>query len=531
MCKYTREIVVGSHTMRIPCGHCEECLQDKAMHNAQLIRDSYDEDTTVLFVTLTYHNDCIPYVAYDDSTIFDKPNEYGSEFGIGDEVSVFRNSTSRFVSADFGSSDVVLQRKIQEVKLGTFINHVPFTPNKHKYLRCYNKLDKYKYHHRIGVLWYADVQNFIKKLRQIVLRENIYENYFQVYYVGEYGETTHRPHFHVLLFLKALRQDDFKKWKYACGKAWTFDDSHRTFANTEVARKPASYVGSYISCNTFIPLFLRQKPIAPKARHSKFFGLAPLSFSASSVTEKVERRNIVYNVRRVGKNVGVSDTPVCLPEYVVRTYFPKIKGYSRLTSDEVFDVYQQPAHLSAYAKKLGYSERINVCKDSSGRQLMDSDGCQKLQYINDLKHNKSVINAAFSRWFNGVYGFPVIDSSADEYYLARARYASLVASVWKLRQSYIIKSNLKRVKSSAEWIDIYDNWDEFKIKPAYAITQSSFPYSVRLVVASSCQDPNKQETRLRRAALRAEWFYKSSKEHKIKNKFLADDWQNNNVYV
>lgn len=552
MCSNPSQIVVNGRTMLVPCGHCKACLQERAQHGAQIIRDTYDKDTTVLFITLTYHNDCIPYVQFDDDSIYSYPGS--GSLDNEEEVIVYRDSSQRFISTSFGSSKTKLRRIYDFHAIGSFYSKCYYPTKQMKFLRSYNKMHQYRYYKRIGVLWYPDVQNFVKRLRQIVLRENIYEDYFQVFSVGEYGETTCRPHFHTLLFIKGFEPRDLSKWQYAVSKAWSYDDSHRTYANTEIARSPASYVASYLNCASFVPYFLRQKPIAPKTLHSIHMGLSPVSFSAASVSEKIRRRNIVYNLQRVSKNVGVSDTSVLIPQYVLRTYFPRVKGYSRLTNDEIVDVYQNPQNLSRLCKKLGYTEHLNVVKDSSGRDVLKADGTQKLLYLNDLTNNKRLIDRCFTRWYNALFG-DIGLASADEIFVARSEWAFLCRDCWNIRNSFIIKDSMSRCKELTDWIDNYDNWQEFinKIKRPvnkhektffsplqntsfnfeyydFDFDLPSFPDGFKKFVLSSDLSVVNQKTRVQKSKDLALRFDMSSKERKVKQQFIVDDWQHNTVY-
>lgn len=552
MCINPSQIVVNGRSMLVPCGHCKACLQERAQHGAQIIRDTYDKDTTVLFITLTYHNDCIPYVQFDDDSIYSYPGS--GSLDIEEEVIVYRDSSQRFISTSFGSSNTKLRRIYDFPVIGSFYSKCYYPTKDMKFLRSYNKKRKYRYYKRIGVLWYPDIQNFVKRLRQYVIRHNIYEDYFQVFSCGEYGETTCRPHFHSLLFIKGFQPPDLPKWKHAVSQAWSYDDSHRTYCNTEIARSPSSYVASYINCASFVPRFLRQRPIQPKTLHSIRMGLSPVSFSAASVSEKIRRRNIVYNIQRISKNVGVSDTPVLIPQYVLRTYFPRIKGYSRLTNDEIVDVYTNPQNLSRLCRKLGYTEHLNVVKDSSGRDVLKSDGTQKLLYLNDLTNNKRLIDRCFIRWYNAMYG-DIGLASADEIFVARSEWAFLCRDCWNIRNSYLIKDSLSRCKELTDWIDNYDNWQEFitKIsKPSNKVDKTllsassnnitwidtinydfdlpSFPDGFKDVVLKSDLRVVKQKTRVQKSKELALRFDMSSKERKVKQQFIVDDWLHNTVY-
>ena len=58
MCTHCRRVYnpYSQSVVLVNCGHCKECLQDKADARANRIRNSIPADHLNLFVTLTYDN-------------------------------------------------------------------------------------------------------------------------------------------------------------------------------------------------------------------------------------------------------------------------------------------------------------------------------------------------------------------------------------------------------------------------------------------------------------------------------------------
>jgi hypothetical protein len=101
----------------------------------------------------------------------------------------------------------------------------------------------------IGYLNYRDIQLFFKRLIQNIRR--ITNEKIHYYVVGEYGPTTFRPHFHILLFhnSKELRQSI----RQFVSKSWRFGDS-----DTQSVWSSAScYVAGYVNSTACLPDFFK----------------------------------------------------------------------------------------------------------------------------------------------------------------------------------------------------------------------------------------------------------------------------------
>ena len=58
--EYTRKRIL------VKCGKCEACMVEKAHHRAGRIKNNVYKDEVSLFCTLTYANECLPYVKVED---------------------------------------------------------------------------------------------------------------------------------------------------------------------------------------------------------------------------------------------------------------------------------------------------------------------------------------------------------------------------------------------------------------------------------------------------------------------------------
>ena len=78
MCTNQREITnkYTGHKLYVKCGKCPACLQEKAAHRVSRIKAQNSDATETYMLTLTYRNECVPYVRRDDAYLFAK-NQYG----------------------------------------------------------------------------------------------------------------------------------------------------------------------------------------------------------------------------------------------------------------------------------------------------------------------------------------------------------------------------------------------------------------------------------------------------------------------
>ena len=305
----------------VSCGHCPACLQEKAVKRTNRIRYNYPKDGSLvaLFVTLTYRNDCIPYIRFSD---FKDPC-----VDIFRHVPVYRDYDVRWNRC---SSDYRVSRS--SYRLDTPLETLD-VPSELDLSGC--KMLRGQDEDKIGVCYYPDVQNFIKRLRQNLIRKYNYGDNIQFFSCSEYGPTSHRPHFHLLIFCPFSRYKDVSS---AIAASWSFDDYFRTRENISIARDASSYVSSYVNSSTSLPsLFKEFRSLSSSHSYSHGFGSALDVFSLPKICSAILRGDLRVSVQRMRKGTLVSDS-ILLPSYVLHRAFPKFKGFNRLTNDEIFDL-------------------------------------------------------------------------------------------------------------------------------------------------------------------------------------------------
>lgn len=386
--RYTTELV------RVSCGKCPACIQEKAVARANRIRNHSAFGEIALFFTLTYSNAFLPYVKRNEL----KENSL---------INVYRDASIR------------RYRGKTIVKYGTHVigrvclsavlefSKIP-APRK-------MPLD------RIAVCWYKDIQDFEKRLNINLTRQQ-YAHKISFFQCSEYGPTTKRPHFHGLLFIP---KNDFEKIRNTLVKSWLFADSQRTLQYCEIARNAASYVSSYVNSAGTAQTFLSTSEFKQKHSYSKNFGVRLQCFSLAKILQKIDNHDLQYYVPRI--ECGVSSLYPCpIPKYVINRYFPKIKGYSLLAPYEVREL-------------LLRTDKLCDCIESKS-------------YLYEFSDKER--DAISVRFHNIYFLFKSLGWSFEQFLIM---YPLYYESVWTQYQSMCLKHSFDDIQSISDFYDFYDN--------------------------------------------------------------------------
>lgn len=310
-------------SLYVPCGKCIPCLQQKSNARASLIRH-HNNGMLCLFVTLTYDNHYIPYLKQSDL--------------MSDEVlvPVYRDYNVRWYTDrcfSYKVSDPICYLRSFDINYCDG-DYLPILKKKRG---------------SIGLALYSDLQCFLKRLRINILRSFHDINLHSYWAVSEYGGTTFRPHFHLLLYFDKGTLEDVRP---ILVKSWTYGDLLRSDKRIQVALDPSSYLSGYVNKSSSLPKICKSAAFETSFSHSTFFGFGESNFSLSSLLQNVERGSLSFSYEKVKDAVPVLvHSPI--PKYVVNRYFPKFKGYSLFAPDEVRECLLSP---EALWDKLGDSD-------------------------------------------------------------------------------------------------------------------------------------------------------------------------------
>lgn len=251
--KYTHESVVVS------CGHCPSCILRRSAVQTNLLTTYSSQFRYVYFVTLTYAPSFLPVLEVsvveacteDIADVPCVPDIDKLDAGDPNTYLFGFRSVPRTASVKLKQSTVERTFKDPEVK---------FTcPMKSKELLSILGKINHNVPNRIPYVCNRDLDLFLKRLRSYYPDEKL-----RYYAVSEYGPTSFRPHWHLLLFSNSERFS-----KTVCenvSQAWSYGRCDVSLSRGFAASYVASYVNSFVA----LPDFYVQMPkvVRPKSFHS-----------------------------------------------------------------------------------------------------------------------------------------------------------------------------------------------------------------------------------------------------------------------
>lgn len=280
----------------VPCGKCESCLNNRSLTWQLRLTQEIRMYKYLFFITLTY----------DDDHIHVLNRSLDNRFFIGNDNDVvipYEDVCEGYFT--FGRSKKITNKE--------YLDSLPFVP----------------------ILQKKDVSAFMKRLRQHIhydfITNNIEENEkVRFFACGEYGETTYRPHYHILLWFYSERIA--KKLLEYLSKSWDKGNIVAKTSNANVAQYVTKYVNSFGN----LPQIYRCECVKPFI----LFSRSP-SIGSCHVSEK-EVQNIFF---KSSVEMPVFDYQRSKPVYVrlwrslEDRLFPRCKGFDKTTHFERVGLY------------------------------------------------------------------------------------------------------------------------------------------------------------------------------------------------
>lgn len=322
----------------VDCGQCDYCIHKRAKKASMRVKTAGSAFKYSYFVTLTYDNEHVPLMnckvlhsEYEDVVGISGDIHFGNEYHKYIPVSEYQcddNSMLRHIFFEQVQGTVPYDREIKEyvpVKDNWFLSmdairsFIYKTQSVEK--TVYPAAEQYGLGNLIPFLNYADVQNYIKRLRKhLSLKLGSYET-LHFYAVGEYGPVHFRPHYHILLFTNSEQVSEVLRQCH--DKSWTLGRS-----DFQTSRGGASsYVASYVNSLSAAPLLYRScRAFRPRQRASLgFFEKGEIFEEGEDVYHAIEQKiDSVINGRVYNFNgISVKSTP---PLSYIRTLLPRFSS-------------------------------------------------------------------------------------------------------------------------------------------------------------------------------------------------------------
>ena len=299
--KYTGDVI------EVGCGVCKACLMNRASKMSLLCSLEEDQHRYCMFVTLTYADEFIPKM---------RP-VHCDELGI-----------TRFISECDRLGD---RGKVIAVDSDCFHRFSVFGAWKGYYQAL---TDKCRLNGCLSYVSVREAQLFMKRLRKNLTKFT--DEKIRYYIASEYGPKTFRAHYHVLLYYD--KEETQKAMSKCIRKSWPFGRIDASISRG----KCSSYVAKYVNSNHFIPSFLGSMSSKPFSLHSQKFAVGFYQGKKEEIYEDEPSRFV-----RIGR-VLAGDYVEFMPwRSLAFTFFPKCKGYSFKSYDELLRSYT----ILRYAKR------------------------------------------------------------------------------------------------------------------------------------------------------------------------------------
>lgn len=481
MCTNKKKVWIASrHSyMWVNCGKCPACQMEKANARMRRLKNAYSQyqgygpTENVLFVTLTYAPNFLPYIR---PTELKENQEYINIYRDYDCKRVRKGSSYVFSKEPFRLTSPISKIDCLQQKIFYDGERLPLARGSHN---------------KVGILFYKDVQDFYKRLERYLYRHfGITNSDFKRYTCGELGETYFRPHFHLLLYIPSHRMDEFYE---AIRASWAYDNDGLA-RQIEVARSPSSYVSRYLCRPSDFPRFFENRCFRPKSSFSKGFGTSNPSFTLPSLLEAIDRGDMRY-LCISHKNGKSSPALLFYPKYFIDRYFVKFKGFSRFSCSEMSFLLQKPNAIFSLGFKYGYSYEDDK---------------------NDYLRTFNIIRLRFRRFCeeSGLTGRVSDLAKLFSYYYYKC---------WSVYNSTLLRALYDSVNSVSDYLELYDNLDEvreFGFVPNFLSFNDVDNINNGIVNLNEnvlVSNPNLFHKNMARTQELTDSFYKHMKQKKVNN--------------
>lgn len=367
--KYTHESVVAS------CGRCPSCILRRSAVQTNLLTTYSAQFRYVYFITLTYAPCFLPTLEVsvietctdDIADVPCVPNIDDLDAGDPNTYLFGFRSVPRSASVKLKSSTVERTFKDPEISFS-----YPMKPK--DLLSILGKIN-HNVPNRIPYICNRDLDLFLKRLRSYYPDEKL-----RYYAVSEYGPTSFRPHWHLLLFSNSERLS-----QTVCenvSKAWSYGRCDASLSRGFAAPYVASYVNSFVA----LPDFYTQMPklVRPKSFHSIGFtesNLFPRKVQIAGVDEVTDKCLNGVRVERDGYFRTIkpswpyllrlfprfSDSIRKLPSSVYQLLYSAFTAPSRVIRSGCADIGCDPFNESSKQSILSFCKQYLNYVDNYGK--------------------------------------------------------------------------------------------------------------------------------------------------------------------
>ena len=370
--KLSGEIIVAR------CNHCPSCLYLKSLNLTKRLETECTQHKYSIFFTLTYDNDHLPLLHFEDSYVAPSSDNSLTLF----HSFVFTRLNDAFTVDTKG-------RKHNFSTVSPF--YVDFTSEQLSDLRNPTHLSG----RNIAVCYKPDIQAFVKRLIVNLVRTLKQLNPkkyaqlttktldFRYFVASEYGPKTLRPHYHGLAWTD---NPDIAEFLLADGikgqvghgiisKNWPFCSSERVDVQS-VSSTACNYVASYIAGVTGLPKVLQDKHFRPFTVSSSNPCIGCYAVSNETIQDLLHNGFVPTLSNRVKKNGSTAFSIVLPSKQIFSRFFAKCHGFSDKNVDYLVRLYTKYRHGRYVKPKFVQNEPVTISRfniyNSKTKTLIDA---------------------------------------------------------------------------------------------------------------------------------------------------------------
>lgn len=395
--------------IQVRCGQCNTCRLARASKWIERLDLEGQQHRFSFMFTLTYDDDTVPALFFDDDMENLVFNRQGAERIPLSEL------TSLCVNAD-GSPDVLSLNYLRDRLI-----------------------------HPLGLpcVYTKDISDFCKRFNKFCFSHitNKYEN-FRYFICHEYGPSTYRPHIHGILYVDDERiAGRFLEVLRAC---WPFGFANGSAIYSDAGRR---YVAQYVNMSMHLPAFYKHPKLRQRQQFSKFPSIGSVDVSPAEVRQLYDECPVN---RSVWETESAKYVTIPLESSLKGRFFPKCQGYSKFSLDDRVAIYGVVEAIpSGNFREFRSSLDISLWRSY---RCVAPDDLQKVvcyvQFLRDTCLGRDAFENALKRWYviskrvvyySHITGYPLsyIVHQIDEFY-CKLDYFNLV-KFYQFQEAYAIR--------------------------------------------------------------------------------------------
>lgn len=278
----------------VPCRQCAWCRMHQADRNSTLSSlEMLGDDVYTLFVTLTYANEFIPKVSFR-----------------------FNGLSTDYVSSDGEITQTLYSSEKSVLKDQEFLKKLSA-----------NYAHRFPQSFRFGeipVCEVSHIQSFLKRVHSRVYRKFKCNKMFRYAYCAEYGESSFRPHYHILLFCKS---EQVRRFITSCiCETWNYGFTHSVYWNGT----SADYLSRYCVGLSSVAKVYYKGLYRSRFRHSSCLGFKTIE-RLKEVNDLRDGRYCQFTCTKNNSNIVLA-----APHNYLHTIYPKPRDYGYLSPSILF---------------------------------------------------------------------------------------------------------------------------------------------------------------------------------------------------